>query len=175
MLGAGLVAAALYFGLIGASPSSTDGVAPRPCATATPLPLVPRRVKVNVYNTTGRDGLAASTAAQLRARGFVIGEVDNDPARAKVKGTALIRHGRKGSGAAQLIAAQVPGAKLAGDKRSVPVVDLVLGTAFKALGPVPSPVATTPAAPPCASRTAGSPTSVTRTVVSKTRPTTTPR
>ena len=172
VLGAGLVAAGLYFGVIGVTSTRTDGVSPTPCVSATPPTLVPRRVKVNVYNATGRAGLAAVTATRLRLRGFVIGEVANDPARAKVKGAALIRYGRKGSGAAKLLAVHVPGAKLAADKRSTTVVDLVLGTAFKALGPTPTPAATTPS---CVSGTASPPSSVTRTGVPKTRPTTTPR
>ena len=175
VLGAGLVAVGFYLGVIGGTSASTDVVAPRPCPSATPAPLVPRRVKVNVYNATGRAGLAASTATRLRLRGFVIGEVANDPARAKVKGVALIRYGRKGSGAAKLVAVHAPGAKLAADKRSTTVVDLVLGAAFTTLGPEPTPSATTRTTPSCVSGTASPPTSVTRTGVPKTRPTTTPR
>ena len=147
VIGAGLVAAGLYLGAIGGTSKKVDALSPTPCST-TPPALVPGRVKVNVYNATGRDGLAASTSTGLRLRGFVIGAVANDPARAKVKGPALIRHGRKGSAAANLVAAQVPGAKLAVDKRTSAVVDLVLGSTFKKLGPTPSAAATT-AAPAC--------------------------
>ena len=147
VVGAGLVAAGLYLDVIGGTSKKVDVVSPTPCST-TPPALVPGRVKVNVYNATGRAGLAASTSTELRLRGFVIGAVANDPARAKVKGTALIRHGRKGAAAAKLVAAQVPGAKPAIDKRTTAVVDLVLGDTFKTLGPTPS-AATTTAAPAC--------------------------
>lgn len=174
VLGAGLVAAGLYLGVIGAASPSTYA-APKPCTSAAPAPLVPRRVKVNVYNATGRAGLAANTATRLRLRGFVIGEVANDPARAKVNGAALIRYGRKGSGAAKLLAVHVPAAKLAADKRTTTVVDLVLGAAFTTIGPEPKPAAATPTTPSCASGTPSPPTSGTRTGVPKTRPTTTPR
>ena len=147
VIGAGLVAAGLYLGVIGGPSRKVDVLSPTPCSTAAPA-LVPGRVKVNVYNATGRAGLAASTSTGLRLRGFVIGAVANDPARAKIKGTALIRYGRKGSAAAKLVAAQVPGAKLAVDKRTTAVVDLVLGATFKTLGPTPSAAATA-AAPAC--------------------------
>lgn len=167
VIGAGLVAAGLYLGRIGGTTGGVVVTVPSPCTKAA-RPLDPRRVKVNVYNATGRAGLALTTAEALRRRQFSIGAVDNDPARAKVAGTALVRYGRKGSAAAKLVAAQVKGAKLAVDKRSNAVVDLVLGATFTAL--TPQPAVTSTAAPTCAP----SP-SVSRTGVLKTRPTTTPR
>jgi hypothetical protein len=44
------------------------------------LPVEPfRKVQVNVYNTTGQGGLAASTAASLRRLGFKVLKVSNAP------------------------------------------------------------------------------------------------
>ena len=47
-------------------------------------PPTPATTTVNVYNASSKNGLAARTAAELRERGFVIGEVRNDPLRRKV-------------------------------------------------------------------------------------------
>lgn len=173
VMAAGVFAVGVYLGVI-ASPSDGPVTTPPPCPkpATTTRPLDARRVKVNVYNATGRVGLAASTAAALRTRRFAIGAVSNDPGKAKVPGTALVRYGPKGSAAARLVAAQVPGAKIVDDKRPGTDVDLVLGASFTALGPTAKPAATPKPSAPCAS---DSPTSATRTGAPKTRPTTTPR
>ena len=170
---AGLIAAGLYLGVLGVPAKSLPvAVGPVPCSTVSAPPaLAPRRIKVNVYNATGRAGLAANTAGQLRRRGFVIGSVANDPGRAKVVGTAEVRYGARGAVAAHVVAAQVAGARLVPDRRLAPTVDLVIGPQFTGLAPsVPS----TSAPPVCASGSA-SPTSARTTGVPKTRPTSTPR
>lgn len=163
VLGAGLGAGGLYLGLFGTTSTDVATTTPRPCVT-TAAPLDPRRVRVNVYNASGRTGLASRTADDLRARRFAIGAVTNDPTGAKVTAAALIRYGRTGSASAKLVATQLRGATLVADKRPNAVVDLVLGAAFTGL----SPVATTTATPTCAATPA-------RSAVPKTRPTTTPR
>lgn len=165
VIAAGLVAAGLYFGVIGTPSTPVVINAPTPCSTTTKRPLDPRRVKVNVYNATGRAGLAAATADRLRARRFAVGDVANDPKRSKVAGSAVIRYGRKGSAGAKLVATQVAGATLKADTRTDAVVDLVLGTTFSTLTPVPTAPARAPGCTPTPTRT-GAP------VV---RPTTTPR
>lgn len=165
VVAAGLVAAGLYLGVIGAPTAKVQITGPAPCTTTSARPLDPRRVKVNVYNATGRAGLAAATADRLRARRFVVGDVANDPKRSKVTGSALIRYGRKGSAGAKLVATQVAGATLKADKRTDAGVDLVLGATFSTLTPVPTAPARAPRCTPTPSRT-GAPV---------TRPTTTPR
>jgi LytR cell envelope-related transcriptional attenuator len=100
--------------------------------------ITPRRVLVNVYNATQRDGLARSIAVQLRSRGYLIHDVANDPRKEQVPGTAVIRFGAQGKPAAMLLATQVPQVGLDDDERSGPVIDLVLGERFKNLAP-PSP------------------------------------
>ena len=122
---------------------------------------------MNVYNATGRAGLAAATADRLRARRFAVGDVANDPKRSKVPGSALIRYGRKGSAGAKLVATQVAGAKLKADTRTDAVVDLVLGTTFSTLTPVPTASAPAPTCTATATPT--------RTGAPVVRPTTTPR
>lgn len=135
VVAAGLIAAGLYLQISGRPSTAEVVTAPTPCSTGAPAPLDPRRVKVNVYNATGRAGLAASTANGLRARRFVVGAVANDPAKAKVTGTALVRYGGKGSRAATLVGSQVRGARLAKDKRAGADIDLVLGAGFTTLAP----------------------------------------
>lgn len=141
VLGVGVGAAGLYLGVVGGPSRGVAVTAPTPCDPAAAPALDPRKVKVNVYNATGRAGLAARTADLLRARRFAIGAVANDPAKAKVPGTSLVRYGPKAAAAAALVATQVDGAKLQADKRPGAVVDLVLGVAFTGL----APVAATPA------------------------------
>lgn len=141
VLGVGLGAAGLYLGIVGGPSRGVAVTAPTPCDPATAPALDPRKVKVNVYNATGRAGLAARTADLLRARRFAIGAVANDPAKAKVPGTSLVRYGPEAAAAAALVATQVDGAKLQADRRPGAVVDLVLGAAFTGL----APVAATPA------------------------------
>jgi hypothetical protein len=105
------------------------------CATPTPvaLPLSPRRVLVNVYNATTRNGLAARTAKQLKAYGFQIGKVANDPLDRQVR-TAELRGGPASTRQLRVLAAYVDRETVYRVKRSGSAVDLVLGTRFTGLG-----------------------------------------
>lgn len=115
------------------------------CPPASTSPLTAAGVHVNVYNTTSRNGLAATVATALAKRSFGIGTVANDPLHANVTGTALVRYGSKGVEAAKLVMAQVPKATMRHDKRKGTDVDLVLGDAFRRLAPAAVP--TTAASP----------------------------
>lgn len=147
VLGVGLGAAGIYSGVIGGSPSGTVSSATPTCATTAPTaaPIDPRRVTVNVYNSTKRAGLATKVAAALRQRTFMIGKVANASRKTKVTKSASIRYGAKGSGGAKLVAAQIPGSELVADSRASSIVDLVVGTGFTAMGP---PRAALPASTP---------------------------
>jgi hypothetical protein len=152
LLGAGVVAAGYYTGRLG-SPDEPAAVRPRAaCPTAsarpstrpprrTPAPPPPSKVRVNVYNTTTIDGLAARVATTLRQRAFVVRTVSNDPKRSKPTGTAVVRYGTRGTAAARVVAAQVPKATLQHDRRRSATVDLVIGKGFRALAPVTRPSA----------------------------------
>jgi hypothetical protein len=138
------------------------------CAPTIPGPLTAADVHVNVYNSTSRNGLAASVATALGKRSFVVDTVANDPLHANVTGTALVRYGTKGVEAAKLVRAQVPKATMRHDKRKGTDVDLVLGDAFRRLTPAATPTATvsptttptcTPASTPTSSPTSGTATS----------------
>jgi hypothetical protein len=97
------------------------------------LKPIPSEVKVNVYNTTYKTGLAKTVADAVAARGFKVKEVSNDPLRTMQLGTAVIRYGEDGDLAAALLAGHVPGAQLVKDDRLGAVLDLVIGNAFTEL------------------------------------------
>ena len=107
--------------------SSTAVVAPAPA-------LEPSSVTVNVYNATSTAGLAGRTGDAVRARGFTVGTVANDPEGADIPGVGVIRHGESGLAGAQLLLAQLPeGVELVDDGRQAASVDLVLGDGWQDL------------------------------------------
>ena len=105
------------------------------CPPTQPVPTVvaARAVHVNVYNATKRRGLASDVAKQLRKRGFVIGKVENDPAKRTVTGIAEVRSSAAGAAPARTVGAQVASFVSVPDQRKDASVDLVLGAGFRAL------------------------------------------
>ncbi|WP_068402380.1 LytR C-terminal domain-containing protein [Kribbia dieselivorans] len=96
----------------------------------------PSQIKVNVYNTTYKEGLAKQIAGQLEKRRFKIGEVSQDPQLAwYADDTAVIRFGPDGEERAKRLQEHVPGVRLMRDDRSGATLDLVLGAKFTALTP----------------------------------------
>jgi hypothetical protein len=150
----GVGAYAFSQGWLGDPKDDVTVTAPPTCPPASASPLAASGVHVNVYNTTSRNGLAATVAAALSKRSFGIGAVANDPLHADVTGTALVRYGSKGVEAAKLVMAQVPNATMRHDKRKGTDVDLVLGDAFRRLAPATA--ATTASPTPSASCTPAS-------------------
>lgn len=118
------------------------GLIPLPAAE----PPRPEQIKVNVYNTTWREGLAGSAAKALAARGYKIASTGNDPTRAFLPDdTAVIRFGPDGEPAAKVLKYQVTGVRLEkDDTREGAGVDLVLGNHFEDL----APLSTIPPTPP---------------------------
>ena len=79
-------------------------------APAGPEPLtVPPADSVNVLNGTGTTGLAATVAEAMRAQGFVVGTVGNEPGTVN---ESVVRHGPNVLEQARTVAAAVPGAVL---------------------------------------------------------------
>jgi hypothetical protein len=124
--------------------SSTGAVAEpetsaTPCVTTTmptsKLLPPPNQVRVNVYNSTPKTGLAKKTARELSAKGFKISKVANDPQGKKITGVAQIRYGPKGELSAQLLLLYVPGADMVNDYRAGKKIDLSTGTTFSGLSP----------------------------------------
>lgn len=133
---AALAASGYWFLVLRDGPATRAAPAPiRSCPAPVPTPaLVPTgQVKVNVYNATGRRGLAATVATALRRRGFKVADVANDPAKRAVTGVAEVRSSTAGAGAARTVGAQVFEFVSVPDKRADASVDLVLGASFKAL------------------------------------------
>ncbi|MEP6651550.1 MAG: LytR C-terminal domain-containing protein [Lapillicoccus sp.] len=114
-------------------------------AAATPT-LAAGQVTVNVYNATNRAGLAASTAKDVKGRGFVVGQVSNDPSKKKIEAPAEVRFGPNGKAGAELVVKLVEGSTPTQDTRADASVDLVIGNGFKALAAAPTatPSATVP-------------------------------
>ncbi len=94
-----------------------------------------RFVSINVYNATDRAGLAADVAKTLKARGFTIGQVANDPLGKKVAGTGELRYGPAGKTHALTASKLVTDLVKVTDKRTDTSVDLVLGKGFVELEP----------------------------------------
>ncbi|MGW2563120.1 LytR C-terminal domain-containing protein [Streptomyces sp. NPDC001514] len=114
---------------------------PRVTVSAAPLPPKPAQITVNVYNATPRSGLAKATADELRKRGFAIGKVGNAPVEydKKVPGTAILLGASPAhEGSFRVLATQLAGTQLRTDARKTADVDLILGTAFKALTAKPA-------------------------------------
>ena len=136
LFGATFGAIRLFKGDGGSTPSAS-GSAPGPCVSTTVTPgkslPKPATVTSNVYNATNRAGLARSTAATLKTRGFGIGSIANDPLGKSLTNVAEIRYGAKGKDNALLMRYYVPGATLVPDQRTDATIDVVLGLKFKGI------------------------------------------
>ena len=78
--------AAAYFNRP-STPATSSGCPTGDFTAAAPA-LTAGQVTVNVYNATNRAGLAAATAKDVKARGFVVGQVTNDPSKKKIDAPA---------------------------------------------------------------------------------------
>jgi hypothetical protein len=148
----GLGAAAVYTGSLNLPFVDEEFLAePTPTVAAAAFPCPPEGSKaepygvitVNVYNTTGTSGLAATTMDQLVARDFKPGTTGNLP---EYPGTAQVITGPASVARAYTLAAQVEGARLVMDGRTGGSVDLVLGVAYTGLLP-PEQITLDPDAP----------------------------
>jgi hypothetical protein len=97
------------------------------------VPVAAGRVRLNIYNATTQVGLANRVADELRARGFRVGQVGNDPLDETVSAVAQIRYGPQGAGAAQMLRAVFPGAEPKLVERPDAGVDVVLGMRYERL------------------------------------------
>jgi LytR cell envelope-related transcriptional attenuator len=113
--------------------SAQTTVAQPPCP---PPEIQPAQVSINVFNASGRSGLARLVADGMAQRGFVLANIANDPLAKEVPTAAEIRHGPGGVGQAQLVATQVPGAVLVVDQRPDASVDIAVGDTFTDLTPL---------------------------------------
>lgn len=113
-----------------------------PCTPNSPTAApAPGDIRVNVYNATTRNGLAASVAQQLRQLGFNVVDIANDPLAKTIKGAGEVRGHVDQQAAAGTLTALLPGAAFVPDDRDDPTVDLVLGNGFKNLAKGPDAAA----------------------------------
>ncbi|MEU8135942.1 LytR C-terminal domain-containing protein [Streptodolium elevatio] len=135
------------------TPPNTQPVAQTGAPVGAPADLpAANTIKVNVYNATDRTGLAKTVADELKARGFVIGTVANDPLRQPkspvMPGPGQIRAGVPGKSPSSVVGAHAAGMQPVEDARTDASVDLVLGETFQALAtPDAAAAALAPAAP----------------------------
>lgn len=132
--GAGCPATASPSTKASASSGAGSGTGARTGAAALPKP---GRITVNVLNATPRAGLAKDTAAELKKRGFRIGEVGNATKEydKKVDGPGMVL-GAAGAakGSMPVVATQLGGAQLKTDgRKEATEVDLILGSGFTTL------------------------------------------
>ena len=149
LLGGTLVYAVGNFPGIGrtAPTPSAGGCSPGRSSSGEALPA-PDTVRVNVYNATRRQGLAGSLADSLRAQGFTVLTVGNDPRHRHLKGHGEIRYGAPGALAAQTAHVWMAGAHLVKDHRRDATIDVIAGTRFSGLrSPPPPPVLSGAAGP----------------------------
>ena len=98
------------------------------CPAADLTPVKAKNVKVNVFNATGRPGLAGSSAKQLKAAGFTVGTTDNFDAG--YDGTALIRVDRDHIADGYTLGRLIDGSLVTLDDREKDGIDLILGDGF---------------------------------------------
>jgi hypothetical protein len=111
------------------------------------------QVKVAVYNGSGTSGLAATAAADLRAKGFTVPTTGN--ADSMTHAQTEIRYASGDDALAATVAAAIPGATTKQDPSATSgTVQLVLGSNFTKVG---TPVQAAAAAGSSAGSSAGSP------------------
>ena len=109
-------------------PGFFEAIADPPPAKAA-VKLVPRdQVTVDVFNGTGRAGLAGTTASALRAAGFAVGGTDNADRRDYSR--TEIRYDPSREAQARTLAAAVSGATLVERAGIGDSVQLVIGSGF---------------------------------------------
>lgn len=122
--------------LVGATgePETAASAVALPCETVMVIPAVelpdPSTIKIHVYNSTDKVGLAAQTAQALGKAGFIIMKTANDPKGKPIPGVAQIRYGNEGLQAARLLRYYIPGAEMVHDGRDGKRVDVALGLSF---------------------------------------------
>jgi len=88
---------------------------------------------VDVLNGTGTRGLAATAADALRAQGFTVATVGNEPGTVN---ETVVRHGPGVLEQARTVAAAVPGSVLQASDSIGDTVQLVLGPGYSTVVPV---------------------------------------
>lgn len=119
-----------------ATPTQTNTLTPGACVDA-------KDATFNVYNATNRAGLARTAADALKAAGFTVDKVANDPLSKSLPGGIEIRYGEPGHPYATSFKEYYgQPVSIAPDDREDASVDVVLGDTFQGW-------AAWPETPPC--------------------------
>ncbi|SOD94397.1 transcriptional attenuator, LytR family [Blastococcus haudaquaticus] len=147
-----------------AAPAEEPPASDAPPVEAAPatdaLTVPPASVTVDVLNGTGTTGLGATVGDLMRAQGFTVGAVGNEPGTVN---QTVVRHGPGVTEQARTVAASVPGAVLEPNDSIGDTVQLVIGPGYETVvpvtigAPVEVPAAEVPAPP--AAETAPAPVS----------------
>ena len=111
-----------------AEPTATPSCTPAPEVVAA-LPD-PATIKVRVYNASGQPGIAAETAEALRAAGFDVTTVGNDPLGKRLDGVGEIRSAPNVKKRVEQLRRYIPGATWVKDERPGRVLDFAVGSGF---------------------------------------------
>lgn len=103
------------------------------CPAATFNYIPHGEIRLNVYNSTNRAGLARSVADEFLARGFAVADVANIDA--SYRGVAAVFSGPAGQSAAFSVQRNLPGSDYFEDGRTDGSVDVVLSRDYSALTP----------------------------------------
>jgi len=126
-----VVALAIMNGQIKLPTAERSAAAAPLCPEATYDYTPPAKIKLNVYNSTSRPGLARTVADEFVARKFVVGAVGNT--ESGYRGVALVVSGAAGQSAAFSVQRNLPGSDYVQDGRNDASVDVILTGDFKAL------------------------------------------
>lgn len=115
-------------------PAATPpGAAAAPAAAPEAPTVPPTSVGLDVLNGTGTTGLAATVADLLKAQGFTVGAVGNEPGTVN---ESVVRYGPNVLEQARTVAAAVPGAVLQPSDSIGDTVQLVIGPGYSTVVPV---------------------------------------
>ncbi|MCQ8772758.1 LCP family protein [Streptomyces telluris] len=122
---------------------------PPPRPAPSPAEAAPGQVRVQVYNGSGRRGLARETDRALRAGGFATTGLPADAPGPPVRRT-VIQYDPRWDHAVRTLASALPDAELRPVPGQGPLMKVTVGTDFRAVTPVkpqPSPSPRSPQAP----------------------------
>ena len=128
------------------APAAATPEAPAEPAPAPGLTVAPAQITLDVLNGTATNGLAGTAADLLRAQGYTVATIGNEPAAVD---QTVVRYGAAMAEAARTVAAAVPGSVLQANDAIGDTVQLVIGPGFETVVPVevgPAPAASSPAA-----------------------------
>lgn len=102
-------------------------VVPDPCVSQSMETLKSTQVSVRVFNGGGKTGLAGSTAAVLRTKGFKVPVVDNTT---EVITTTVVVGSKADDPQVQLVQGFFPASAVRGDGRVDSTIDVLVGSEF---------------------------------------------